>query len=681
MSKKAIKILVNSLISGLLLVSLIVFSVLKILLPVSFMITLSICLTLQIALYVFWTINNWNRLYLGLFELSSIIVLLVLSFIDFNLFNGCLVGIIYSLLMYAVIPREVYNVKENKIDYIIGIVTLLLLFLIVNFHSSYFSVFFISFYLLFTLVVNWQFIFRNHLLILFANILLGFLTSIVYFILFTNSKESQISYIGIFTVLLFVITSVTFIYKLHIFKRQRGEPVLVLTITLSILALLVSTYGVLNSKSYIAYSVKENGITYQINESAVYAIKADGDLEEVNLYAKYRNKPLHYIEGVFEDCKNLKKVTFNGNIIYDSYDFYSLFSKKEFSGSYYCGGYYVPESLKFAVLDGAYTVHDLFLLESIEVVEIKGRAPTYISRYMQNSNISKLICDIDLEINSDFLANVDILDIYAKNGINVKANSSNSKIHRSNNGIVEFVDNCVLFDKTLVQTFKNGENINLADVEIRHLGARSINAKNVLLPESIEGSDLNWNVSAEQEKYFKSKNNDYYFANYLSDDDLNDSSEIIGAGASLFKLDNSINCTNSNVKHISEYAFANNPKLFSTGSFNKLITIGNNAFSDCNNLFEFNTTENLKSIGSEAFKNTSLSTFFIPKSVEYVGPNAFFGSKISTIYLEAESIPENFDKNFNLIDSNGNKINIICGVNRWENVLMRFITLFYFLQG
>lgn len=632
--------------------------------PVSFMIAVGICLAVQAALFVFWTINNWNKLFLGLFELSAVVILFILSLIDFNIFNGCLAVIIYSLIMYAAIPREVYNAKENKTDYIIGIITFLVLFLIVNLYSSYFSTFFLSFYLLFTVIVNWQFIYRNHLLILLSNLLLGFSTSVVYFILFVNSKEQQISYIGIFSVLLFVITSAIFIYKLHIYKRQKGEPVLPITIMLSVVALLMSTYGVLSSKSYIAYSVKEDGITYQINESVVYAISADSNLEEINLKTYYKNKPIRYTECAFENCKNLKKVTFKGNITYSNYDFFSLFSKKEFPGSYYCGGYYVPESLKFAVLDGAYTVHDLSLLESIEVVEIKGRAPTYISRYMQNTNISKLICDIDLEINTDFLSKVDFLDIYAKRGINIKANSKNSKIHTSADGVVEFVDDCVLFDKKLVQTFKSGENISLADIDIKYLGARSVNAKSVLLPDTIEGSDLYWNISEQQEEYFKSKNNDHYFANYLSDDSLSNVSVIIGAGASLFKLDNSINCSNSNIKYISEFAFANNPKLFSTGNFQKLISIGNNAFSDCNNLFEFNTTNNLKSIGNEAFKNTGLDTIFIPSSVEFIGKDAFFGSNVSTIYLESDSVPENFDDDFNLKDKDGNRINVVCGATR-----------------
>lgn len=658
------KIFFNVLFSSFLIATGITFIILGVLLPFSFLLTLVITIVLQIPLFIFWNKEKWKVIYNSIFVFACAIILFILSLINLNVFFGFLWGLIFTTIFYVLVPRKYENRNENKLEYIIILLLLLSIFAIINFLPSYSTTFFISFCLIFFVVISFQFIYRNHLIISFLNILIGFSISILYFFLFANSKDSTISYIGIFSVLLFLISCFMFIRELFIYKKQKGNLSAGPIILCSTISLVVGFLGFANSKDYIAYSVEENGITYQISASKTFAVKADKNLEEVTLTSRYKDKPLCYAEGIFKDCKNIKKVVFSGNIYYQQGYFYTLFSKKEYEGSYFCGGYYVPSSLKFAVLDNSYTTNDLSFLRSIEVVQIKDREPTYLNRYMLNNNISKIVTNVNMSIDNDFLDGHDVIDVYAKNGIVINGNKKKINVHYTNGDDLEFINNSVIVDKILVKTFNEEDEVSLENLDIKHLGSRSVKANNVILPETIEGSDLNWLISDEQRDYFSSTNNSVYFVNNFTGDGLSKDSVVIGAGASFMKLSNSVDCANSNVKFISDYAFANNPNLFYFSKLEKLKKIGKNAFANCYNLFEFYLNDCFEFIDKEAFCNTGLTSIFIPKSVKYIGANAFIGSSIETIFLEADEVPESFDESFSNKNNNGSKFNVVCGASR-----------------
>jgi len=66
-----------------------------------------------------------------------------------------------------------------------------------------------------------------------------------------------------------------------------------------------------------------------------------------------------------------------------------------------------------------------------------------------------------------------------------------------------------------------------------------------------------------------------------------------------------------------------------------LTTIGDRAFNNCSNLSLVEIGENLQYIGSYAFNNTDIHSFYIPEGVTYIGRGAFRGSPLSTLYYYA----------------------------------------------
>lgn len=140
-----------------------------------------------------------------------------------------------------------------------------------------------------------------------------------------------------------------------------------------------------------------------------------------------------------------------------------------------------------------------------------------------------------------------------------------------------------------------------------------------------------------------------------------------------------------NTKTIKEYSFAgyrliNDVKLpdsieiIERGAFghcnglsrvylsNNLKEIGNYAFNDCN-IEQLWLPNNVKTIGRCAFyANHSLSNVFIPKSVEFIGENAFgywSHNRNTQIYCEAESKPAGWDDNW-CSDSVNNEVHWGC---------------------
>jgi len=116
------------------------------------------------------------------------------------------------------------------------------------------------------------------------------------------------------------------------------------------------------------------------------------------------------------------------------------------------------------------------------------------------------------------------------------------------------------------------------------------------------------------------------------------------------------------------------------------VGIGVGAFKNAKNLKEVTLTSNTKYIFSDAFRNsnlekinipadstltsilegaflnTNLTTIFIPKSVVSIGPRAFKGKKGKiTIYIEAETIPDEWHQNWDVYDNN-----IVMGVSHSE---------------
>lgn len=65
----------------------------------------------------------------------------------------------------------------------------------------------------------------------------------------------------------------------------------------------------------------------------------------------------------------------------------------------------------------------------------------------------------------------------------------------------------------------------------------------------------------------------------------------------------------------------------------KVIEIGDNAFSECNQLNSVSLPSSIKKIGFGAFAYTSLTALTIPDGVEYIGPAAFRDSRFTNLYL------------------------------------------------
>lgn len=102
------------------------------------------------------------------------------------------------------------------------------------------------------------------------------------------------------------------------------------------------------------------------------------------------------------------------------------------------------------------------------------------------------------------------------------------------------------------------------------------------------------------------------------------------------------------VVNIGKCAFYNCKGLTSIVIPNSVIDIGNVAFADCTSLTSVNISNSVTTIGAYAFNNCQrLTTITIPKSVISIGKNAFSDCKNLTIHCEADSKPEEWDKDWN----------------------------------
>ena len=81
-------------------------------------------------------------------------------------------------------------------------------------------------------------------------------------------------------------------------------------------------------------------------------------------------------------------------------------------------------------------------------------------------------------------------------------------------------------------------------------------------------------------------------------------------------------------------AFKGDTLVYSVNMPYSLKTIPNNAFDGCTNLsfvFDFTQTD-VTYIGDYAFRNTKLSEMHLPRSMEYIGEGAFYGTTFTTLY-------------------------------------------------
>ena len=81
-------------------------------------------------------------------------------------------------------------------------------------------------------------------------------------------------------------------------------------------------------------------------------------------------------------------------------------------------------------------------------------------------------------------------------------------------------------------------------------------------------------------------------------------------------------------------AFKGDTLVYSVNMPYTLKTIPSNAFDGCTNLsfvFDFTQTD-VTYIGDYAFKNTKLSEMHLPRSMDYIGEGAFFGTTFTTLY-------------------------------------------------
>lgn len=100
----------------------------------------------------------------------------------------------------------------------------------------------------------------------------------------------------------------------------------------------------------------------------------------------------------------------------------------------------------------------------------------------------------------------------------------------------------------------------------------------------------------------------------------------------------------SSLLTIGSNAFSDCDSLFSLGQPDSLVSIGKNAFDGCISLPSFSIPSSLTSIGSEAFKGcTDLDAVNIPSTVETIGSCAFW---TRVVYCEPESKPVGWDDDF-----------------------------------
>ncbi len=105
---------------------------------------------------------------------------------------------------------------------------------------------------------------------------------------------------------------------------------------------------------------------------------------------------------------------------------------------------------------------------------------------------------------------------------------------------------------------------------------------------------------------------------------------------------------------IVSYAIGKTEKTFTVP--NTVTSIGVGSFPACINLTKVNMPVGLTSIGSGAFAScSSLTSVEIPDSVTSIGEGAFYNCSNLTIYCEAESQPDGWDVDWNLIDYNNNE--------------------------
>jgi hypothetical protein len=92
--------------------------------------------------------------------------------------------------------------------------------------------------------------------------------------------------------------------------------------------------------------------------------------------------------------------------------------------------------------------------------------------------------------------------------------------------------------------------------------------------------------------------------------------------------------------------------------FNEGLTkIGGYAFFDTNMIEKVILPTSLTTIGSAAFANNNyLEQIWIPQSVATIEANAFFGCDKLTIYLEVDTVPLTWNK-----DWNPNQLTVLTG--------------------
>lgn len=102
------------------------------------------------------------------------------------------------------------------------------------------------------------------------------------------------------------------------------------------------------------------------------------------------------------------------------------------------------------------------------------------------------------------------------------------------------------------------------------------------------------------------------------------------------------------ITRISEEAFAGNGSLKSVVIPQSVNSVGEKAFCGCAELTSVVLPSGLKKIGENAFgRCTKLKNIVIPVSVESIGENAFSDCINATIYCEAATAPDGWDKNWN----------------------------------
>ncbi len=108
----------------------------------------------------------------------------------------------------------------------------------------------------------------------------------------------------------------------------------------------------------------------------------------------------------------------------------------------------------------------------------------------------------------------------------------------------------------------------------------------------------------------------------------------------------------NNIERIGDQAFSNNENLISVTLSKNLKNIGQYAFYFCKNLESIYLPDNLLSIAMSAFEwCTNLTSINIPSSVKSIGDNAFCNSKIKSVYITDISAWCNIKHNIPAFDS------------------------------